>query len=174
MKNLILLLVFAGTVALAYFYGAPAWKSFSESRVKLAEVESLKQKVSEIAEARNKLLDRYTSVRQEELDRLDVLLPTVVAPEELYVFFEKIIQDSGVAADDITIAAPTKGGGESAETRLPFIIKITGPYANIRALFDNMENNLRLMDVDSIGIGSVESGGAIFSITIKGNMYYGG
>lgn len=173
MKNLILLLVFVATVAAAYLYGVPAWSTFLDARSQLAEVDALKERVSAITDARNKLLDRYTSVTQEELDRLDTMLPTSLTPEELYVLFEKIIRDSGVAVDDITVSviAKNENGGDAM---IPFTLRVIGPYTNLRALFDNLENNLRLMDIMGIEVVKVEAGGAIFTLTIKGNMYYGG
>lgn len=173
MKNLILLLVFVATVATAYVYGVPAWTIFSDARSQLSEVDALKERVNAIADARNKLLDRYISVTQEELDRLDTMLPTTLTPEELYILFEKIIRDSGVVVDDIIVStiAKNENGGD---TLIPFTLRVVGPYTNIRTLFDNLENNLRLMDITGIDVVKVEAGGAIFTLTIKGNMYYGG
>lgn len=171
MKNIILLLLLLGVAAGAYIYGLPAWEKVQAARGKLAEVEKLVLMVNEISKERDELLRRYNSISQEDIDRLNTLVPSGITREDLYVFFENLAQENSLIIRNITIV-DSKSDKDKELKKLSFELEITGAYRAIRSFFDDLENNLKLMDLISIAVKSVDKGD-IFTLGLKGELYYG-
>ncbi len=67
-------------------------------------------------------------------------------------------------------ASDASGTGAGGRRTLGFDMKATGSYNSFRALFTTLESNTRLIDIDSIGISEDTRG--LFSLSLKGRMYY--
>lgn len=174
MRNLIIIIMLGlGAFAVSQ-YALPAWGDVSTLRATLARVNEAVSATKDIAAARDQALERYHSVTPDQKRRLDALLPQKLFPEELYVFFENFVPSTGIQFNDVSISAPTagtaiSGGGTQV---IPFQLKATGTYAEVRSLLDGMENNVKLMDIVSVGIS--ENQDHLFVIDVKANLYYGG
>lgn len=175
MKNLFLLIILLGTIFTAYWYGYPAFTGVMEDRSKIAEVNMVRDKINAIKDEHDKLIERLNSIDASQIARLEMLLPRILNEEELYVFFQNFIQKYSVIPKSVVVtkSASASEGASAAFVRssLGFDIKVEGSYENIRLFLEGIENNLRLMDVSSVGIDKNEKG--IYTLSLQGNLYYG-
>ncbi len=153
-------------------FALPAWTNVINLRAELAKVEDIDKQVKDITTERDTLLERYHQVTKQQSDRLNNLMPKNVYAEELYVFFEKFVPATGITFDSIAISAPATTNSSGANQQsIGFEIKVKGTYVQVRLFLDGVENNLRLMDIDSVSI--TETAQNIYSVTVHGKMYYG-
>lgn len=172
MKNFIIVFMLGAAGFGVVQYALPAWTNVVALRAELAKIEDIDKQVEAITEDRDKLLERYRQVTTEQKDRLESLMPRSVYAEELYVFFEKFVPETGIDFDSIAISAPTVGDPNAAGQQIiGFDIKAKGSYTQVRNFLDGVENSLRLMDIDSVTI--TETPEDLYLISVHGKMYYG-
>ena len=172
MRNLIIIVMLGVAGFAIAIYALPAWTNVVALRAELAKIEEIDKQVKDIAKDRDTLLERYREVTIQQSDRLNNLMPKNIYAEELYVFFEKFVPETGIAFDSISISAPVSlaSSGEGQQG-VGFDIKAKGTYVQVRSFLDGVENSLRLMDIDSVSI--TETAQNIYSVAVHGKMYYG-
>jgi hypothetical protein len=175
MRNLIIIVLLAGAAFAAYQYGLPAWNTMADLRAQLQQIDDTTAQVKGIEAKRDEVVGRYNDAtkNQSQIDRLNAFLPGKLYPEELYIFFETFVAKSmsGAHFDGISISAPSGDASQGGQLVVGFELKASGNYAAVRALLDEVENNLRLMDIGAVGISQNKEGE--FSISLKGKLYYG-
>jgi Tfp pilus assembly protein PilN len=173
MKNLIVIVLLASSGFSVYQYALPAWANIKQYQAEIKKVDNVEAEAKDIVARRNQILERFNNVKDEDLNRLNLLLPRELTQEDLYVFFKKIIETSGMSLKsiDITAAADIAGAPKGGYKSLGFSFEASGDYRRVRALMDALENNLRLMDIDTIDITQADTGG--YLLKLKGKMYYG-
>lgn len=150
-------------------YAVPAWQHIQAANKELDAIDGIEREAKDIVAKRNEVLERYKSIDQSQLARLDHLLPKSLIPEDLYVFLERTTRDIGMTFGGATISE-----GASAATgrrTINFDLKVSGSYRAFRSLLDALENNTRLMDISTINITQNERGEV--NIVLNGRMYYG-
>ncbi len=173
MKNLIVLVILAASGFGVFQFALPAWANIQKYQAEIKKVSDVEDQAKDIATHRDQILARYNSVKEEDLKRLDSLLPRTLTQEDLYVFFKKIIESSGMSLKsiEITTAAASAEAQVGGYNSLAFSIEASGDYRRVRMLMDALENSLRLMDIDAIDIGAADGG--VYLLKLKGKMYYG-
>lgn len=172
MKNIILFILLFLAIFAVYQYALPAWADISVLREKLKEVDLVEERIEDIAEERDKMIERLNMVRAEDRARLDALLPQKPDPEILYVFFENIVRKANMKPKNLTITVSQSDALQNGKKSIGFSMQVEGSYINIMTLLDLLENNIRLMDLRSLVIkGSGEAGKLI--VDMQGAMYYG-
>lgn len=118
---------------------------------------------------RDKLMNKYKTIDDSNLKKLQKLLPDNVDNIRLILEIEKIAQPYGMVLKDVKYnAAPTEQstsgkavqGGNASKTEnknygdwdLEFSVQ--GPYANFLNFTSDLENNLRIVDIVSIQFSS--------------------
>ncbi len=175
MKNIFLLIILLATIFAAYVYGYPAFTALMVDRQKIAEVQTVQNKISAIKDERNQLIERLKSIDPNQVARLETMLPRVLNEEELYVFFQSFIEKYSLISKGILVtkSAPVAGGEATpfVKSSLSFDVKVEGSYENMRLFLEGVENNLRLMDISSIGITKTDRG--TYILALAGDLYYG-
>ncbi|MDA1334898.1 MAG: hypothetical protein O2794_02680 [bacterium] len=172
MKNIIVVIILAGAAYGVYAFALPSWEQVQIHRAEISSVDAIQADVQEILEKRDSVLERYKASRnkQEQLDRLEKLIPPVSDREDLYLFFQKIVVDSGMKFNGVKLNDASSSTGVSRPT-ITFSMKVDGPYEKMRLLLDIMENNLRIMDISALGFEQDEDGD--FNLSVTGLIYYG-
>lgn len=122
---------------------------------------------TELQKTRDSLMEVYNSIKQEDKDRLNHLLPNNVDNIELILEIEKIANSHGLPIGDIRFDAKSSdnqnaqsgtvinpSAGSSSYSIFPLDFTIEGKYDTFILFLKDLEKNLRLVDVKSISFTS--------------------
>ena len=175
MKNVILILLLAASGFGISSYALPAWENVRQYRDEINKINNAQKQAEEIKNLVNEALERRRKIPDADWDNLKKMLPKTIQKEELYVFFQRIAQDSGMQFGNVIIVddAPasntdTTGGGKRS---LMFDMQATGSYDSMRTMIERIENNLKLMDITSLDIK--QESATVYLLSVKGKLYYG-
>jgi len=181
--GLLIPVMILGGAAFGYFAAWPQRASLAESRALLAT------KQAEVADRESSLasikkLNADVESKRSRLLDVDAALPHESDIPGLLANLEYLALQSGLSVLDIQIQEPTektkkKGSeekiaedtGEKVKT-LKVEISAAGQYPQLLALILNMEQNLRLFDIQGIDFNGTSAVDEIQSYTIRLHTYY--
>lgn len=170
MKTIIVLALLIVVVIGLQQYALPAWTNIKTLQNQIGVIEDAKAKFEASKEKRMDIINRLNSIDPQKLERLNSLLPPTLDREATYYFFQQIIEERAhMKLENIVLSEGVADA--SARRTLIFEINSSGTYDQMRALLDVIETNDRLMDVDVLTV--LENDKKIYSVTMKGRMYYG-
>lgn len=151
---------------------------FTESKNYFPEIKILRKQVSSYNETINtakkvrssidKTLGEYNAISQENVDRINKMVPSGAESMKLVVQIDDMMRQNGLnlvsidSRDVINKSAP-KGGGKTAESLL-LSMKAQGPYESFYSFIKKLEKSLRLIDVNSVKISPIGQDDFFFSI----------
>lgn len=176
-SSLISLFVLVVGLFLGLVFVLPAWNKVGTlSGEKTLKEDQLSDKRSLIANI-DELSAKYERSKT-DLDRLALSIPSEPQLPELLIQFEDMIEGNGMTINDIDFV--DEGASTSGEPSPLGNIKsiraklaIEGGYSNFKNLLNDMEHNVRLMDVVAISFsreGVLEANNMKFDIIL--NTYY--
>ncbi|MSR76551.1 MAG: hypothetical protein EXS68_03085 [Candidatus Ryanbacteria bacterium] len=178
MKGIIVIFVFVGALMSIQFFAFPLVTEVRKQWEDIAKMQTILENAERTKEDRIKYLDRLANVSEGDIRRLGLLVPNQVASEDLYVFLNDIVKESGLKAKTINIAdIGGKVADKQAQKALSFDLNLIGPYGNMRKLLTAVEANLRLMDVEVLKITRVQDASepkSFYALTLQGKFYYAG
>ena len=164
--KMLFVLVLVGASAYGFVtYGFPAWTNIQAHRVAISEVRDVQAQVSEIRQVRDDIINRYNTISDADLAKLEAIIPEDTEQEDLYIFFQLLVEGAGTAFDEIVLSRGSRQGTTS------FQLSARGSYDSMRTLLHTIENNIRIMDVESLTLTEDEAG--LFIIKINGVLYNG-
>ena len=174
MKTLlpILFVVIAGGI----FFGFidPTYNRVRELRAEEFEFDQALNRSKELQQVRDELLSRYNTFAQDDLDRLEKLLPDNVDNVRLILDFDALASQYGMRLRNVSIESneeraergqPANGTQEFNSLLLSF--SVTGDYDTFRAFLADLENSLRLVDVRNLSFSATDTGVYDFSVSLE-------
>jgi hypothetical protein len=170
--NAIIFVVFLAIVIFGLFiFVKPKYENVRSNINKTKETETaeyLKQSVR--LEELKKIKENYDKISQEDIKKLDLMVPSMLDKEELLVQLEKIILQNGLLFSNLAVkeggsgsqsadesvlieqSAPAGDLSSSGEIKsLNISLPLTGvSYEGLKNILKVFQNNLRLMDINSI------------------------
>jgi Tfp pilus assembly protein PilO len=142
-------------------------KSVRELREEIANYDDALSKAHDIEERLSGLLSVYNSITSANKEKLLKLLPDHIDSVRLIIDINNIASRHGLTLQNITLADDTskssKGPlGPSTEkySKVTLRFGVSGSYESFRSFLEDVERNLRLVDVDTIGFASKWSEGS--------------
>ncbi len=187
-KNIIFGILILGFIASVLFLNIPmVQKTLNLKKEIKYQQEQLNQKIDFINTV-EKLMDKYEN-NQDILKKLDLILPNNKDIPNLLVQIEALANGSGVVLNDlaITVSDEKTGSkaqevrtGETAQEKTPtdykvvgISLKLTAGYESFKNFLKAVENNLRLVDISSIGFTSQSSEkDNVFDFDVSLKTYY--
>lgn len=183
------LLLIAAAVGIFVMFSDDAYKDVQALRAESAEYDQALLNSRELKEARDQLLVRYNSFSINDIARLRRMVPETVDNIRLIIEIEKIAAQYGMALRDVKFEAekPETEGGEGVFiTETPedvmfanrpydeFELEFTtqGTYANFISFLEDLERNLRIVDVQDITFSSSESSNGVYNFDFKVKTYW--
>lgn len=163
-------------IAVGIFFGFidPAYDRVKELRAEEAQFDQALTRSKELQSVRDQLLSRYNTFSQEELDRLEKLLPDNVDNVRLILDFDSLASRYGMRVRNVALesnesraARGQVGGSDSKYESLIMSFTVSGTYDTFRAFLADLEQSLRLVDVTSVTFSATESGVYDYSVSIK-------
>ncbi|MBP9711756.1 MAG: hypothetical protein KBD55_01860 [Candidatus Pacebacteria bacterium] len=165
-------------VVLVLTFTNPLYQSIGELKIKVSSYDEALSNSKALEIERDKLSAKYKAINPENLSKLEKLLPENVDNIRLILEIEKIaspygmalkdvkyddeIKDTGTKASTPKTAPVAQGGSAPAEKKdygtwnLEF--STTATYDNFISFVQDLESNLRIVDISSVEFSSVESG----------------
>lgn len=176
-NNLTPFLLFAVAIGLYYVYINPMYAQVNELRAKEAQYADALAQVQEIESLRDELLSRYNGFSQEDIDRLQGMLPDSVDNVRLVLDLDGIASRHNVVlksvritrqANDVQMTTDQGTTKPYNSVRVAFTVVTT--YESFTAFVKDVEQSLRIMDVTGISIRPQLAGKTEFGVTV--NTYW--
>jgi len=188
-RTLITMILIFGILILGFVYLGPAWSEYSATRQATQELQEISQELDNLIINKDQLISSVNRISKENLDRMDVALPSNKKAAELLVFFESVAGKNSLVLKNIdleekilaertslgnprpgsAIANTNRPSGEVNE--LPITMNLLGGYDSFKNFLRDLEQNLRIIDVENINF-SATSNSSVFTFGIKVKTYY--
>ncbi len=133
----------------------------------------------ELQTLRDQLLSQYNAIPQSDFDRLGKLLPSSIDSGNIIVMLEDRARKNGILLKKIDVKESKESTSDSTTAlgALPPLygtvelsFAISGPYVSVLSFFGDLEKNLRLIDIKSIGFSS--SPVDVYEFNISAKTYF--
>ncbi|MFA5652138.1 MAG: type 4a pilus biogenesis protein PilO [Candidatus Paceibacterota bacterium] len=129
-----------------------------------------------IVSKRDELIAKKLTISESDRAKLERLLPSNIDNIRLIIEISKIAERRGLLAKNISVGDMTKTTSETIGVdntpygTLSLKFSVNSSYTNFLNLLQDLENNLRLVDITDITFNSTESGFYDFSVSL--NTYW--
>lgn len=188
--GIIVPLLVIGSGLAGYFLLLPKYKEMRFSREALESKKALDARTaSQLSNIQNLVAD--LAQKKKDLKPIDEALPAAPRIPELLANLDYLVKQSGLLLGDLQVAtAPSlatlaPGQKVSKVERLEALVKATedlgvmqvdlkvfGQYQNLKSFLLNVEQNLRLMDIQSMVFGSLSEELKLQEYSVRLGTYY--
>ena len=187
-KNIVIFILLLVFVAILVFLDLPKFQNILDLR---REVETEKERFSEkqLLLAKIEKLEKKYQEAEESLEKVNYILPSSQDIPNLIVQLEALVLEGGVALESIQFSEAkevVQSRAERAHTTIKetssvdyriisIDLSLRGSYSAFKNFLKLVEENIRLMDINSINLSSESSEETeipIFNLSIKINTYY--
>ncbi|GMU74453.1 MAG: hypothetical protein AMXMBFR44_6500 [Candidatus Campbellbacteria bacterium] len=166
-------------VAVAVFFGLtnPKYQTTKTVRDKVAQLDEALDKAKELTELRDTLTVQYNSFTDEELKKLNTLLPDSVDTVRLIIDVDNIADAHNLTLLNISIAGGEVTSQQSSgpEGRpygvMNLSFNVSTTYEQFKAFLIDVERSLRLLDVQTISFGQPDVTGRT-TYTVSARTYW--
>lgn len=171
----IIFLITAGAVF--FLLIQPLYNEIKELKVEKDSFDEALSNSKEIQKKRDELLLKYNSISQENLDRLNKIIPQQPGSMKFILEIENIAQKNGVILKNIDIKEieSTKekvdfGGEVRLFEDIPFSMRLSGSYKSFYSFLKDIERNLRLTNINNISFSAGETD--FYEFSVDGIFYW--
>lgn len=163
-------------IAVALFFGYidPEYTKVKELLQEQAQIDQALNRSKELQDERDKLLARYNTFPQVELDNLQKLLPDHLDNVRLILDLDSIASRYGMRVRGVTIAGDSTrvqgkelGPDTNAHGSVVLSFSVTGTYDTFRSFLGDLEKSLRLVDVVGLTFAATPTGVYDFNLKVK-------
>jgi Tfp pilus assembly protein PilO len=182
-KSLITILFIIAAVVLFWFWTKPNLDAIDKLRAETTAVNKALEDATELQKLRDRLLEDYNLISQDDLLRLSKFLPRDPEVPKLTVELENISKTTGVVIKNFnatrvvenTRAPLTVGGVESLPVapkaeQIFLDVAVSAAYDGFVAFLEELQKSLRLMDVHLISFSAGEKN--FYEFNIKATTYW--
>lgn len=170
------ILIFSVGVALIFVFVLPAWNNIDnlmiakeEKQKELGDLETIVAHIDELSEQYKKA--------QDDLEKISLVIPSDPQLPEILIQFEEMAKRNGIIIGDIKFSQEQEllKGEKSASNGIKAVkinIEAESDYFNFKKLLEDIEVNIRLMNIDSISFSRSGVNQDIIKFTISITSYY--
>lgn len=170
----VIAVVIAG--ALFYFFIDPTYTEIKTLRVEEATLNAALSRALELQATRDQLISRYNTFAPEDLARLEKLLPDHVDNVRLVLDMDGIASQYGMRIRNVAIEkqeekkkarAQQVGPDERTYESMLLSFTVNGDYDTFRTFLSNLEESLRLVDVETVSFSASDTDFYDFTIGLR-------
>jgi len=178
-KGIISIVFLAAAIATFLGLTKPLYNEIKDLNAQKSSFEEALANSRQIQETRDNLLSQYNKIPQENLTRLNKILPVKTESMKFILEMESIVQKNGMTLKNIDIKENEKGETSEkvnfgAETKswetVPFSLKLSGSYKSFYSFLKDIEKNLRLTDINAITFSAGEAD--FYEFNVEGVFYW--
>lgn len=178
MRRLILpLLLFGAAVGLFVVYIDPTYQESKALAMQVASYDEALSKSQELRKLRDSLLSRRNTFDEQDIQKLQQVLPDNVDNIRLIIDINAIATRHGLSlknvllgeiSDSATARSPLAvGTSASSIGSVTLEFTLAASYDDLLALMEDLEHSLRVLDVEHIKFAANETGINDYTITIR-------
>lgn len=199
MKGFVTIILLIALVAIVMFLDLPAYNRVGFLREEIEKYEQFLQEKEELLVKVSQLKQIYES-REEEINKVYYVLPSLADIPNLIVQFEALASENGLILGNLgfgqtEVAKKTGGvswsvgtegedaidGAQEGYQSLKMSLTLIGSYQSFKSFLKALEHNIRLMDIKSISFSSAaeqkgEEGEAVgiptYTFSVSLEVYY--
>lgn len=172
--SLIPFLVFLVSVTVGFIVVWPEWKTVNELKdEKILQEKSLEDLKDTIANI-NELSNKYDK-SEEDINKLAIAIPSTPQIPELLIQVEELVKKNGLILGNIDFSVEGGGGEGLLQSDIGTIainVSVEGTYAGLKNILNDIEKNIRLMDVVSVNFSKTDKETGFSGYSISLNTYY--
>lgn len=176
MSRIITTIIFlAAAVAFFWLWTMPLFNDISALDAEKASLDNALAKSKELQTLRDNLLSQYNAISQDDLGRIDKLLPQQLESGDLITTIENRAKFHNLLLKNINISKVPQSG-DSGEAfgalslpykSMPLSFVVSGRYDSFSSFLTELEKNLRLIDVEALSFSAGGGESHEFSINTK-------
>lgn len=163
------------TVAFGLFFGYidPTYQYTKELRAEEKTYDEALNQSRELQEIRDALLSRYNTFSQQDLDRLEKLLPNHVDNVRLILDIDSIASKYNMRARNVTVSGSSSEdtniirANQSVVDSVVLSFSVAATYNNFIRFIKDLESSLRIVDLVGLSFSATEGDAFNFNISIK-------
>jgi Tfp pilus assembly protein PilO len=163
MKSVISI-IFIGAAAVIFFnWTQPVLNEIKSLYEQEATLNSILSNFREFQTSRDDILSKYNSVTKEDMEKLNKLIPSAANAIDLVVITENMAKNSGLILKNIDVKKPedkqkaTFDDKKSSVGNILVTMKVTGSYKSFVSFLENLEKNLRLVEIERLSFVAGET-----------------
>ncbi|MFA5934463.1 MAG: type 4a pilus biogenesis protein PilO [Candidatus Paceibacterota bacterium] len=144
--------------------------SLKEELIKYEDISNSSQK---IITDRDNLVKKSNQITTVDKNRLNKFLPSSIDNIRLIIELSDMASARGLFAKNISVSSDVKKSTDSVNTdyssygTLVVRFSVNSTYENFLLFLDDLENNLRILDITDISFSSTETGFYDFNVGLK-------
>lgn len=165
----IIIIFIAGGVF--FFYTKPSYDQVQVQQSQTASYNAALDKAAELQQLKQGLLSRYNAFNPNDVDRLQKLLPDHVDNVALILDIDNLAAHYGLALANVDVSSPKSsassqtalgvvGSGGQKYDSLTLKFSTRGTYTAFRQFMRDLEDALRIVDLDTLTISPAGIAGA--------------
>ena len=142
----------------------------------LTKYDDILQSSTKIVSQRDQLVAKRNTISSSDEAKLERLLPSNIDNIRLIIEISDIAQNRNLVAKNISVGGMTQttsdtiGQSSSPYGTLSMTFTVNSSYNNFLNLLQDLENNLRLLDITNISFSATDNGFYDFTVTL--NTYW--
>lgn len=165
MKSVIPFIIMALCISSYFFYVKPTMGVIAQKQAKLDEYNTVINKVKEIKVKREELETRYQNITEEDLNKLDKMIPAQFVSEYFVNDLNSVSSRYGMKISEMNITVPmneegTQDDTQAATEKLKVItakFTLSGRFDQLLSFLKDLESSLRIIDVVNLSIGGKDA-----------------
>lgn len=180
MKGIITIILLIALVAIVMFLDLPAYNKVGFLRDEIEKYEQFLEEKEELLVKVSQLKQIYES-REEEINKVYYVLPSLADIPNLIVQFEALASENGLILGNLgfgkieatkktsqviwsTVTGEEETTSQDGYENLEISLSLTGSYQSFKSFLRALEYNIRLMDIKSINFSSIEEEGETMGV----------
>lgn len=164
------------SVGIFFGYVDPKYKDIVEDRKVEAQYDEALNRSRELQEIRQTLLDEYNEFEQEDIDRLEKLLPDNIDNVRLIMEIDGVAKSHGLSVKNLSVSGENESSSEDSieigpdgkeYSSMALEFSIAARYADFLNFMNDLEQSLRLVDVTSINFKTTDADFDEYRVIIK-------
>jgi len=157
-----------------FFYVNPTYKDIRDVSSEIERYDDALNNARDLAGVRDALLLKYNSITSNDLDRLEKLLPDHVDNVRLILDIDSIAARYGISLQNVSVNIAEEGSDITTSAQrsdgvgeITLGFSIISSYNTFTQFLNDIEDNLRLVDVESVSFDSGDDDTTLYNFEVK-------
>ena len=157
MRSIIPIILIIASLGIFFLFVSPTYGDVSSLRANTVAYNNALTNSTQLQKVRDSLLSSYNSITDTDKNRLSDSLPNTVDNIQLILQLQQIASNHGMSLNNISFDTPTSdpNAATGASSTVPYGVfnlefKTQGTYDTFVSFLHDLEQNLRIIDINSI------------------------